>query len=197
MTMKKEIKRRNILVLLGSPRKKGNSATLAEQIIKGAEAEGSEVETVYLHGMKIGPCQSCYTCQRPDTKGCAIDDDMQTIYPKLLKNDSWVIASPVFWFNMSAQTKLFMDRCFALPAYQKDGFIGKRIAIAMTYGDTDPFTSGCVNALRCFQDSFRYVGAKIVGMVYGSALAAGEIKSDSALMQAAEELGKKIASLRK
>ena len=191
--MANEIKRRNVLVLLGSPRKKGNSATLAEHIIKGAESEGSEIETLYLHGMKIGPCQSCYACQKPDSKGCAIDDDMQIIYPKLIESDTWVIASPVYWFNMSAQTKLFMDRCFALPAYKKDCFAGKRIAIAMSYGDADAFTSGCVNALRSFQDCFRYVGAKIVGMVYGSALEAGEIKSNSSLMQAAEELGKKLA----
>ena len=86
-----------------------------------------------------------------------------------------------------------MDRCFALPAYKKNAFLGKRIAIAMSYGDTDPFTSGCINALRCFQDAFRYAGAKIVGMVYGSAMEAGEIKSNTALLKTAEELGKKLA----
>jgi multimeric flavodoxin WrbA len=179
-----------VLILLGSPRKKGNSAILAEQIAKGAKAGGAEVETVFLHGMNIKPCQSCYVCQKPDSKGCAIDDDMQIVYRKLLETDAWVIASPVYWFTVSAQTKLFIDRCFALPAYQKKVFSGKRIAIAMTYGDTDPFTSGCVNALRTFQDIFRYVGAKIVGMVYGSAMEAGEIKSNGDLMKQAEALGK-------
>lgn len=185
---------RKILVLLGSPRKNGNSATLAQEITKGAESSGAEVEKIFLHGMKISACQSCYTCQKKDSKGCAIDDDMQEIFPKLIKSHAWVIASPVYWFTMSAQMKLFMDRCFALPAYGKEAFKGKRIAIAMSYGDTDPFTSGCVNALRTFQDAFRYVGAKIVGMVYGRALGAGEIKSDTSLMQQAEELGKKLAS---
>ncbi len=192
--MANEIESKRVLVLLGSPRKKGNSSILAEQIIQGAESAGAKVETIFLHGMKIAPCQSCYTCQKRDSKGCAIDDDMQAIYQKLIENEAWVIASPVYWFNMSAQTKLFMDRCFALPAYKKDAFSGKRIAIAMSYGDTDPFTSGCVNALRCFQDAFRYVGAKIVGMVYGSALDSGEIKSNVSLMQKAEELGKTLAS---
>lgn len=186
-------KPKSVLVLLGSPRKNGNSTALAKQVVRGAESKGAEVETVFLHTMKIGPCQSCYACQKPDSKGCAIDDDMQQIYPKLLSADAWVIASPVYWFNMSAQTKLFMDRCFALPAYKKDCFAGKRIAIAMSYGDTDPFTSGCVNALRSFQDAFKYVGAKITGMVYGSALEAGEIRSNGSLMQAAEELGERLA----
>ncbi len=185
---------RKVLVLLGSPRKKGNSAILAGQIIMGAESAGAEVETIFLHEKKIAPCQSCYACQKKDSKGCAIDDDMQPIFQKLINTDSWVIASPVYWFTMSAQTKLFMDRCFALSAYQKNPFAGKRIAIAMSYGDTDPFTSGCINALRTFQDAFRYAGAKIVGMVYGSALDAGEIDSNTALMKTAEELGKKLGS---
>jgi multimeric flavodoxin WrbA len=94
---------RKILVLLSSPRKKGNSATLANEIIRGAESEGANVETVRLHGMDISPCQACYACQKKDSKGCAIDDEMQTIYPKLLKHDTWVIASPVYWFTMSAK----------------------------------------------------------------------------------------------
>ncbi|UCE55323.1 MAG: flavodoxin family protein [Desulfobacterales bacterium] len=188
------IEPRKILVLFSSPRKKGNSAALANQIIKGSASEGANVEAVFLNGMNISPCQACYACQKKDSKGCAIDDDMQSIYPKLVEYDTWVIASPVYWFTMSAQAKLFMDRCFALLAYANNPFAGKRIAIAMSYGDTDPFNSGCVNALRAFQDSFNYVGANIIGMVYGSANEAGEITSNANLMQQAESLGKKLAS---
>jgi hypothetical protein len=71
-----------------------------------------------------------------------------------------------------------MDRCYAL--WNEDPEINpiykKRIVIAMSYGDSDPFNSGCVNALRSFQDAYRYAGARIVGMVYQ-----------------AEEIGKKLA----
>ena len=119
---------------------------------------------------------------------------MQEIYPKLIKADAWVIASPVYWFTMSAQTKIFMDRCYALTAYAENPFAGKRIAIAMSYGDADPVRSGCVNALRTFQDAFRYTGSKIAGMVYGSATEAGEIANNRALMREAEELGKRLVS---
>ena len=185
---------RKILVLLGSPRKKGNSTTLANQIIAGIESVGASAEKIFLHGKDISPCQACYACQRPDSKGCAIDDEMQPIYGKLVEADGWVIASPVYWFSMSAQTKLFLDRCFALPAYKKDAFTGKRIAVAMSFGDEDAFNSGCVNALRTFQDSARYVGANLVGMVYGSADKPGEIKANQALMQQAEGLGKKLVA---
>ena len=183
---------KKILVLLGSPRKKGNSTTLANQIVAGVESAGATAEKIFLHGKAISPCQACYACQRPDSKGCAIDDEMQPIYAKLIEAHGWVIASPVYWFSMSAQTKLFLDRCFALTAYKKDAFAGKRIAVAMSFGDEDAFNSGCVNALRTFQDAARYVGANLVGMVYGSADKPGEIKSNTALMQQAETLGKKL-----
>ena len=191
--MAEKTESQKIAVLLGSPRKKGNSITLAEQVIKGAESVGAAVEKIYLHDQNIAPCQACYACQKPDSQGCAIDDQMQPIYRKLIKADGWVIASPVYWFTMSAQTKLFLDRCFALPAYKKDAFAGKRIVIAMSYGDSDPFISGCVNALRTFQDAFRYAGAEIVGMIYGSAEEPGEIKANLTLMQEAEALGQKLA----
>ena len=166
---------------------------LAEQIARGAEEAGAQVETVYLHGLKIAPCQSCYACQKKNSKGCAIDDDMQPLYGKLIESDCWVIASPVFWFTMSAQVKLFLDRCFAMPAYGKNPFAGKRVAIAMTYGDVDPFVSGCVNALRTFQDAIRFLSAEITGMVYGSAWKAGEIKKNKTLLKKAYQLGKDLA----
>ncbi len=193
--MKEKTPKKQVAVILGSPRKNGNSAILAEQISKGVRSTGAKVETIFLQGLKIAPCKSCYACQKRNSKGCAIKDDMQSIYLKLIKAEAWVIASPVYWFTMSAQTKIFMDRCFALPAYAKTPFLGKRIAIAMSYGDTDPFTSGCVNALRTFQDAFRYTGSKMVGIVYGSAMKAGEIELNEALMLEAENLGKRLIKI--
>ena len=185
---------RQVLVILGSPRRTGNSSTLAARISRGAKSAGAEVETVFLQDLEISPCRGCDTCQKHDSKGCATEDDMQEIYPKLIKAAAWVIASPVYWFTMSAQTKIFMDRCYALPAYAKNPFAGKRIAIAMSYGDADPVRSGCVNALRTFQDAYSYTRSKIVGMVYGSAMKAGEIENNETLMREAEELGKRLVS---
>lgn len=192
--MGKEEKGKKVVVLLGSPRKKGNSTVLAEAIVRGVEAGGGKAETIYLNGLNIKPCQGCYACKKKEDSGCAVDDDMQGVYPKLIESDAWIIASPVYWFTMTAQIKLFMDRCFALFSddLEKSPLANKRIAIAMSYGDADPFVSGCVNALRSFQDAFRYVGAKIVGMVYGSADEPGEIASNTELMNQAEELGKEL-----
>ena len=190
MTGKGQVKK--VVVLLGSPRRKGNSALLAARIARGARGAGAKVETVFLQDLNIAPCKSCYACQKENSKGCSINDAMQEVYPKLLAAEGWVIASPVYWFTMSAQTKLFMDRCFALLANAKESFAGKRIAIAMSYGDADPFVSGCVNALRTFQDAFSYTGAKIVGMVYGSAFGAGEIRTNEVLLKEAEKLGRDL-----
>ena len=185
---------KKVLVLLGSPRRKGNSAVLAEQIAKGARSGKATVETVYLQGKNIAPCKACMGCRKNGSTGCAIRDDMQEIYPKLIESDSWVIASPVYSFMMSAQTKIFMDRCYGLPAYGKNPYAGKKIAIAMAYGGEDPFDSGCVNALRTFQDAYAYKNVPIVGMVYGSARDAGEIRSNEKVMQEAFDLGRKLVA---
>jgi len=64
----------------------------------------------------------------------------------------------------------------------------------MTYGGEDPFVSGCVNALRTFQDAFNYTESKIIGMVYGSAMDAGQIRSNEKVMQEAFDLGKKLVA---
>jgi multimeric flavodoxin WrbA len=188
--------RKKILLVMGSPRKEGNSATLAKQVAAGAEAGGAEVESFTLHGMNIQPCTACNACREEKSKGCVIDDDMEVLYSKLRQADALVISSPIYWFTVSAQTKLFMDRWYALggPGEEYAAFAGKRIGIVLTYADVDPFTSGAVNALRTFQDAFNYVGAEIVGMVYGSASEAGEIARNRDLMGEAYELGKKLSS---
>jgi multimeric flavodoxin WrbA len=188
--------RKKIILVMGSPRKEGNSATLAKQVAAGAEAGGAEVESFYLQGMNIQPCTACNACREENSKGCVIDDDMKVLYSRLRQSDALVISSPIYWFSVSAQTKVFMDRWYALggPGEEYAAFAGKRIGIVLTYADVDPFTSGAVNALRTFQDAFNYVGAEIVRMVYGSASEPGEIARNRDLMGEAYELGKKLGA---
>ena len=188
------MERKKVMIVMGSPRKKGNSAILAKQVAAGAKAGGAVVETFYLHDMKIKPCTACDVCRKKKDIDCVLDDDMQKLYPKLRSADAIVIASPIYWFTVSAQTKLFMDRWYALGGDEGYELAGKRFGIVLTYADADPFRSGAVNALRTFQDAFNFIGAKIVGMVYGSAWKAGEIRRNEALMAEAYELGKKLAS---
>lgn len=182
----------SVIVILGSPRRKGNSATLAENVISGAKSMGAMVDTYFLHGMDIEPCDACDICHEDMNAECVINDDMQKLYPKLRQADALVIASPIYWFTVSAQTKLFMDRCYALGVSEEYALKGKRIGIVLAYGDSDPFNSGAVNAIRTFQDAFTYVGAPIVGMVYGSASDPGEIAANRELMDKAFELGRQL-----
>jgi multimeric flavodoxin WrbA len=191
--------KKKVLIVLGSPRKNGNSATLAAQIAKGAMSAQANVETVYLQEKNIAPCTACRSCLE-NSGDCIIQDDMQEIYEKLVEADGWVIASPVYWFTMTAQTKIFMDRCYALNFHPERPFKGKPIAIAMAYGGGDPFESGCVNALRTFQDAYRYTESVIVGMVYGSSMdtettaPVDQIVRNEKVMQDAFELGRNLVS---
>ena len=187
-----------IVIVKGSPRESGNSAILAGQVAAGAEAAGAEVESFYLHGMDIRPCDACDSCQGSADMDCIIDDDMEILYPKLRETDAIVYASPIYWFTVSAQMKLFMDRCYGLgdetSEPEEHVLAGKYVGIVLTYGGDDPFDSGAVNAIRTFQDTFNYIPAEIVGIVYGAALEAGEIRKEGEVMEKAYELGEKLAS---
>jgi multimeric flavodoxin WrbA len=186
--------KREIIVVVGSPRREGNSSILAEQAALGARDAGANVEIFHLNELKIAPCQACGACQMDIEENCAIDDDMQHLYPKLREADAILIAGPVYWFTVSAQTKLFMDRCYALGSREGYAIRGKKIGIILTYGGADAFDSGAVNAMRTFQDGFGFIGAEIVGMVHGSASTAGEVRENEDLMQKAFELGRTLAS---
>ncbi|UCG00971.1 MAG: flavodoxin family protein [Candidatus Heimdallarchaeota archaeon] len=183
-----------IVILKGSPRKKGNSNILADSLAKGAKASNAEVEEFFLQNMDIKPCNACDACIRKPEKGCIIDDDMQLIYPKLRSADSIVIASPIYWFNMSAQTKILIDRFYGLIEPQKHALRKKRIGIILTYGDTNEHSSGAINAINSFKDMFRYIGAEIVGIIHGSAMDAGQIRQNSELMDKAYNIGVELAS---
>jgi len=187
------MKSKRVVIALGSPRKNGNSAALAGEVAKGAQAGGAEVDIFNLHEMNIKPCSACDECRKASNTDCIINDDMKSLYPKLRQSDALVFATPIYWFTVTAQTKLFMDRLYALGGPQGHALKGKKIGIVLTYGDSDPFNSGAVNAIRTFQDAFAYVGLPIVDIVYGSADAAGEIKQNSGLMKKAFALGEKLA----
>jgi multimeric flavodoxin WrbA len=183
---------KHVLVFKGSPRENGNSSTLAEQAAGGAKAAGAEVECFSLHLMNIKPCDACDTCQ--ETGVCVLKDDMQTLYPKLEAAQAIVIATPIYWFTVTAQTKLFIDRWYALESKQGNALKGKQFGILLTYGDSDPYSSGAINAIRTFQDMLRYIGGNLTGIVYGTAMDVGDVQKQPALMERAFKLGEKLAS---
>ncbi len=102
----------NVLVILGSPRKKGNSETLVKTIVHGLEQKiDCDVEYVYLHGLNISPCLGCGGCEK--TGNCVVKDDMTDLYDKVDAADILFLVTPVYFYGPSAQIKTFIDRCQA------------------------------------------------------------------------------------
>ena len=98
-----------IVTFLGSPRKKGNTARLLKEFLKGvSEKSGITTNQVYLQENKILGCTGCGYCNT--STGCRLEDDMQNIYPILKEADLLVFATPVYWWSMSSQLKALIDR---------------------------------------------------------------------------------------
>jgi multimeric flavodoxin WrbA len=97
------------IAFLGSPRKNGNTELLLREAVKGMKSEGSNVKTFNLNLLDIKPCQDCGGCDK--TGRCIIDDDMGKVYKEIRSADRIIIASPIFFFGLSAQSKTMIDRC--------------------------------------------------------------------------------------
>jgi len=102
----------DIIALYGSPRRKGNTASLLDKAVLGAQDQGASVESVFLRDLEISPCLEIYTCT--ETGECAIQDDYQALQNKILAARGIMLASPIFFYTVSTHTKAFMDRCQCL-----------------------------------------------------------------------------------
>jgi multimeric flavodoxin WrbA len=103
---------KKIVAIYGSPRRKGNTATLLNQLVEGAREADAHVEEIVLRDLKISPCLEIYKCKEEGE--CAIKDDFQGLRDKMLAADGLVVASPIFFYTVSAHVKIFMDRCQSL-----------------------------------------------------------------------------------
>jgi multimeric flavodoxin WrbA len=101
---------KKVLGILGSPCTHGTTAELLDSVLEGARAAGAEVDRIDLANMNIRPCLECGGC---DSGAACIhaDDDMGTIYQKIRQVDAIVLASPIFFMGVTAQTKAMIDRC--------------------------------------------------------------------------------------
>jgi multimeric flavodoxin WrbA len=98
----------SILAIYGSPRRKGNTSLLLQKAVEGARKAGAEVEEVFLRDLKMSPCLEIYGCKK--TGRCVIKDDFQKVYDQLLACRGLLLASPIFFYTVSAYTKTLMDR---------------------------------------------------------------------------------------
>ena len=98
-----------IIAFNSSPRENGNTELLLKEAIKGIESSGYTAHVFNLNLMDIKPCQNCGGCE--ETGICIIEDDMPLIYEAIRSADRIILASPIFFFSLSAQAKIMIDRC--------------------------------------------------------------------------------------
>ncbi len=102
----------DVLIFNGSPRKKGNTALLLEKVAQGIVEAGGRSEQIDLARLSIHPCTGCGHCDQ--TGECIFDDDMTALYHKIREARRIIIGSPIYFYSVTAQTKLFVDRCQTL-----------------------------------------------------------------------------------
>ena len=123
-----------MLILSGSPRKGGNTDLLVEAFVKGA-SQKHHVEVISVHDYKVNTCMGCNACFKNETNACVQNDDMPLIYEKISRADMLVIASPVYFYGLSAQLKAVIDR-FHNPI--RDTFRIKKMALLLVGAATLP-----------------------------------------------------------
>lgn len=105
---------KKIVILNGSPRKAGNTAALTAEFTKGAKESGNTVTEFFLDGMDIHGCKGCFGGKSSRECPCVQRDDMDKIYPEVKECDVIVLATPLYYWNMSGQIRTAIDRLFAL-----------------------------------------------------------------------------------
>ncbi len=147
----------NIVVLSGSPRKGGNTAIMVDAFKEGAESAGHTVEVIDVAAKKIAPCRACKHCFTHDGD-CAIPDDMTEVRESLKRADMAVFASPIYWFDISAQLKLAIDRMYAFGGC---GFSFSKVALLL-----DSTSDGVYDAaITAYQAMNAYLKWEDMGIV--------------------------------
>ena len=151
--------RQSIVVLSGSPRRNGNTDRLAAAFVEGAQSTGKNVTLFRTADMDISGCRGCNRCF--DTKGvCVQTDDMSVILDAIKQADILVLASPVYFFSVSAQLKLAVDRTYALMNAELSV---KKAALLLTCGDdTEEVAKGAVVTYKTICSYSKWEDAGII-----------------------------------
>lgn len=149
------------LVLKASPKKEGNSATIVESFVRGLRDVGeNDVVEFFLNDLDVSPCQGCMKCQKEPNAGCAIDDDMQRIYPEFIAADLVVFATPIYWWHVTARMKAVLERMMPLVNSEDPSQLsGKKAVLVITYGVEDPY--GNELAIKMFQSIAGWIGMEL------------------------------------
>ncbi len=184
-----------VLGIMGSPRRQSNTEILLDKALEGAREAGAEVEKVLVSKLKISPCLEIYACRKDGN--CAIKDDMQLLYEKLLEADHIIFASPIFFYGITSQAKAIIDRCQALWVRRHVLGMGKEdkrvrrgafISVGATRGKK--LFDGAVFTVKYFFDAIgvKYSGDLLVRGIDNK----GQIKEHPAALEDAFRLGQEL-----
>lgn len=177
---------KHVLIVSSSPRKGGNSETLATSFAKGAEEAGHKVETIYLREKKYGFCKGCLACLK--VGHCVIDDDAVEIAARMHDADVLVFATPVYYYSVSGQLKTMLDR--ANPLFDSDYAFTKAYLLATAAEDGEETVEGTVKAVQGWVDCFER--CELAGTVFaGGVNGVGDIDGHPAL-EKAYQMGKEV-----
>ena len=175
----------NILGISCSPRKGKNTDALVTEALRGAEEDGADVEFYSVVGKDIKPCDGCWSCSK--TGKCHIDDDMQELYTKMRATTGIVFGTPVYFFDVSSQAKLIIDRSLAFQPFGEPlgSKVGGVVIAAGSSGTTDT-----VKTLHMFFGSHRVFFINWVA-------AYAPVESNTKAMNAAYKLGQEMVQFAK
>lgn len=171
------------MVLCSSPRRDGNSTTMAKALAEGIRDAGHSVDLVHADEILKALLKDCRMCRRPDGE-CAIEDGFrQTFFQSFLPADGFVAASPVYWYGVSAQLKAFFDRmfCYVAASHPQSTTVvpqmmGKRIGLLLSSEETFPTVSA--GPVHQIQEFSRYTRSTFVGIVHGYGNSRSDIGRD-------------------
>ncbi len=187
----------NLLGILGSPRKGGNSDLLLDQALRGAKYAGAETEKICLIDLKIAPCLEIYACLKDGE--CSIKDDMRGLYQRLIDCERLIVAAPIFFYGVPATTKAFIDRCQAIwvrkhilkmPFPSEENRKGAFISVGATRGKK--LFEGSIVMMRYFFGALDMVYAE--DLLIRGVDQKGEIRNHEEKLQEAYELGTRLVS---
>ena len=185
-----------LLILVGSPRREGNSAALAAAVQRGAEAQGAAVKLRFVDDYIGGFLKDCRACRLPNGE-CGIEDRFRTLFLEdFLPAQGVVFCSPIYWYGLSAQMKAFFDRtfCYYAGSYPDSavvvaGMSRKRIGLVLASEETYPGAS--LGIVHQIQEYSRYTHSEFVGVVRGVGNSRSEVTRDpGGPLLAAEQMGR-------
>jgi len=184
---------KKIVILLGSPRKNGNSERLAKSFATGSESQGAHVRFFRLHNMNIKGCSDCRQCWS-NGKHCIVADDMSQLYESIDNADVIVFATPLYWYSWSAQIKAVWDRMLPYVSDKaKTTVKGKQGVLLVTAGDEREDVFDAV--LESFDRSASLLGLKQAGKICAhNVYDIGDIE-DGNWLDRAKELGASVGKV--